>query len=200
MCIRDRQKPAIRIDVDPAKLANMGMTLEDVRGTLTNATVNAPKGSLDGPARSLTVQANDQITEPGPYGNLIIAYRNGAPVRVRDIGTATRGPQNNEQLSWQLSLIHISSTRPFFMPLALSCEGPIRQALRWFTSCPIRDLSQPFGPPPGRAAPGGQRHCNWHSICQNMETASMRHNVVRAAVLAIGSLLLLGEMCIRDRS
>ena len=96
-----QQKPAIRIDVDPAKLANMGMTLEDVRGTLTNATVNAPKGSLDGPARSLTVQANDQITEPGPYGDLIIAYRNGAPVRVKDIGTATRGPQNNEQLSWQ---------------------------------------------------------------------------------------------------
>jgi hydrophobe/amphiphile efflux-1 (HAE1) family protein len=96
-----QQKPAIRIDVDPAKLANMGMTLEDVRNTLTNATVNAPKGSLDGPARSLTVQANDQITEPGPYGNLIIAYRNGAPVRVKDIGTATRGPQNDEQISWQ---------------------------------------------------------------------------------------------------
>jgi hydrophobe/amphiphile efflux-1 (HAE1) family protein len=96
-----QQKPAIRIDVDPAKLANMGMTLEDVRNTLTNATVNAPKGSIDGPARSLTVQANDQITEPAPYGNLIIAYRNGAPVRVKDIGTATRGPQNDEQLSWQ---------------------------------------------------------------------------------------------------
>jgi multidrug efflux pump subunit AcrB len=99
--IGGQQKPAIRIDVDPAKLANMGMTLEDVRNTLTNATVNAPKGSLDGPTRSLTVQANDQMTEPGPYGNLIIAYRNGAPVRVRDIGTAARGPQNNEQLSWQ---------------------------------------------------------------------------------------------------
>jgi hydrophobe/amphiphile efflux-1 (HAE1) family protein len=99
--IGGQQKPAIRIDVDPAKLANMGMTLEDVRNTLTNATVNAPKGSLDGPTRSLTVQANDQITEPGPYGNLIIAYRNGAPVRVRDIGTAHRGPQNDEQISWQ---------------------------------------------------------------------------------------------------
>ncbi len=96
-----QQKPAIRIDVDPAKLASMGMTLEDVRNTLTNATVNGPKGSLDGPQQSLTVQDNDQLTEPGPYGNLIIAYRNGAPVRVRDIGTATRGPQNREQLSWQ---------------------------------------------------------------------------------------------------
>jgi hydrophobe/amphiphile efflux-1 (HAE1) family protein len=99
--IGGQQKPAIRINVDPAKLAAMGMTLEDVRNTLTNATVNAPKGSLDGPQRSLTVQANDQITEPDPYGDLIIAYRNGAPVRVRDIGTATRGPQNDELISWQ---------------------------------------------------------------------------------------------------
>ena len=96
-----QQKPAIRIDVDPGKLANMGMTLEDVRGTLVNATVNGPKGSLDGPRQSLTVQDNDQLTEPAPYGNLILAYRNGAPIRVRDIGTATRGPQNRELLSWQ---------------------------------------------------------------------------------------------------
>jgi hydrophobe/amphiphile efflux-1 (HAE1) family protein len=96
-----QQKPAIRIDVDPAKLASMGMTLEDVRSTLTLATVNSPKGSLDGPHQSLTIQDNDQITEAGPYNDLILAYRNGAPVRVRDIGTARRGPQNDELLSWQ---------------------------------------------------------------------------------------------------
>jgi HAE1 family hydrophobic/amphiphilic exporter-1/multidrug efflux pump len=96
-----QQKPAILIDVDPALLAGMGMTLEDVRNTLTNATVNRPKGSLDGPLHSLTVQANDQMTEPAPYNNLILAYRNGAPVRVSDIGTATRGPQNRELVSWQ---------------------------------------------------------------------------------------------------
>jgi HAE1 family hydrophobic/amphiphilic exporter-1 len=76
-----QQKPAIRVDVDPAKLAGMGMTLEDVRTTLTNATVNSPKGSLDGAHRSLTIQDNDQLTEPAPYGDLILAYRNGAPVR-----------------------------------------------------------------------------------------------------------------------
>jgi hydrophobe/amphiphile efflux-1 (HAE1) family protein len=99
--IGGQQKPAIRIDVDPGKLAAMGMTMEDVRQTLTIATVNSPKGSMDGPQRSLTVQANDQITTPDPYGNLIIAYRNGAPVRVKDIGTATRGPQNRELISWQ---------------------------------------------------------------------------------------------------
>jgi hydrophobe/amphiphile efflux-1 (HAE1) family protein len=96
-----QQKPSIRIDVDPVRLAAMGMTMEDVRNTLTNATVNSPKGSLDGPTRSLTVQADDQLTTPGPYGDLVIAWRNGAPVRVRDIGTATRGPQNRERLAWQ---------------------------------------------------------------------------------------------------
>ena len=96
-----QQKPAIRVDVDPAKLAGMGMTLEDVRTTLTNATVNSPKGSLDGAHQSLTIQDNDQLTEPAPYGDLVLAYRNGAPVRVRDIGTARRGPQNDELISWQ---------------------------------------------------------------------------------------------------
>jgi hydrophobe/amphiphile efflux-1 (HAE1) family protein len=101
VAIGGQQKPAIRIDVDPAKLAAMGMTLEDVRNTLTQATVNSPKGSIDGPHQSLTLQDNDQLTEPDPYGNLIIAWRNGAPVRVKDIGTATRGPQNRELISWQ---------------------------------------------------------------------------------------------------
>ena len=101
MVIAGQQKPAIRIDVDPAKLANMGLTLEDVRQMLVRATVNSPKGSLDGPARSFTVQANDQLTEPDAYAPLIVAYRNGAPVRLRDIGTATRGPQNREQIAWQ---------------------------------------------------------------------------------------------------
>ena len=99
--IAGQQKPAIRIDIDPAKLAYMGLTLEDVRQLLVHATVNSPKGSLDGPARALTVQADDQITEPDAYGPLILAYRNGAPVRVRDIGTASRGPQNREQIAWQ---------------------------------------------------------------------------------------------------
>jgi hydrophobe/amphiphile efflux-1 (HAE1) family protein len=101
VAIGGQQKPAIRIDVDPAKLAAMGMTIEDVRNTLTQATVNSPKGSIDGPHQSLTVQANDQLTEPDPYGNLILAWRNGAPVRVRDIGSATRGPQNRELVAWQ---------------------------------------------------------------------------------------------------
>jgi hydrophobe/amphiphile efflux-1 (HAE1) family protein len=95
-----QQKPAIRVQLDPARLAAMGMTLEDVRTVLSNATVNSPKGSIDGPKQSFTILDNDQLTTPEPYNNLIVAYKNGAPVRIRDIGTAVRGAQNREQAGW----------------------------------------------------------------------------------------------------
>jgi hydrophobe/amphiphile efflux-1 (HAE1) family protein len=96
-----QQKPAIRVQIDPAKLASMGLTLEDVRTVLTDATVDEPKGSIDGPNQSYTVLDDDQLTEPAPYNNVIVAYRNGAPIRIRDIGSAVRGPQNNELAAWQ---------------------------------------------------------------------------------------------------
>ena len=99
--IGGQQKPAIRVQIDPARLAAMGMTMEDVRQVLNNATVNSPKGSIDGLRQSFTLLANDQLTTPAPYGNLIVAYRNGAPVRIRDIGTAVRGPQNRELAAWE---------------------------------------------------------------------------------------------------
>jgi HAE1 family hydrophobic/amphiphilic exporter-1 len=82
------QRPAIRIQVDPAKLAARGLTLEEVRDALIKATTNAPKGSLTTVRTSLTIEANDQIIEPKPFEEVIVAYRNGAPVRVRDIGRA----------------------------------------------------------------------------------------------------------------
>ncbi len=91
-----QQTPAIRVQIDPARLASMGLTLEDVRNVLTNVTVDDPKGSIDGPRQSYTIYANDQLTTAEPYNNVIIAYRNGSPVRVRDIGRAIPGPQNRE--------------------------------------------------------------------------------------------------------
>jgi HAE1 family hydrophobic/amphiphilic exporter-1 len=91
-----QQTPAIRVQVDPARLANMGMTLEDVRIVLTNVTVDDPKGSTDGPHQSYTIYANDQLTQAEPYNNIIIGYRNGAPIHIRDIGRAVPGPQNQE--------------------------------------------------------------------------------------------------------
>ena len=96
-----QQKPAIRVQIDPAKLAYMGLTLEDVRNVITNATVNSPKGSIDGPDKSYTVLDDDQLTDPAPYNDIVIAWRNGAPVHIGDIGQAVRGPQNRELAAWQ---------------------------------------------------------------------------------------------------
>ena len=95
-----QQTPAIRVQVDPARLASMGLTLEDVRNVLTNVTVDDPKGSIDGPQQSYTVYANDQLTTAAPYNNVIIGYRNGGPIRIRDIGRAIAGPQNRELAAW----------------------------------------------------------------------------------------------------
>src|SRR3954453_2794550 len=99
--IGGEQKRAVRVQVDPAKLAAMGMTLEDVRGVLVNATVNAPKGTIDTAQKSFTIYNNDQLTKAAEYEDVILAWRNGAPVRVRDIGQAIDGPENQLLAAWQ---------------------------------------------------------------------------------------------------
>ena len=86
--IAGEQKPAIRVQIDPAKLSATGLTLEDVRAGLITATTTAAKGTLNGKIESFTIAANDQIMKPGEYDDVIFAYRNGAPVRVRDVGQA----------------------------------------------------------------------------------------------------------------
>ena len=88
------QKPAVRIQVDPAKLQARGLTLEDVRGTIALATSNAAKGGIHNDNQSFTIAANDQLQRVADYDNAILAYRNGAPIRVRDIGQAVEGPQD----------------------------------------------------------------------------------------------------------
>jgi len=92
--IGGQQRPAIRVQVDPAKLQARQITLEDVRTALTGATSDAAKGTLLGKDQSFTIAANDQLTEAEAYNNVILSYRNGAPVRVRDIGQAVEGPQD----------------------------------------------------------------------------------------------------------
>ncbi len=96
-----QQTPAVRVQVDPARLAGLGLTLEDVRNVLTQSTANQPKGSVDGPKQSYTVYSNDQRTHAEEYNNAIISYRDGGAVRVRDIGKAIDGPQNRELTAWQ---------------------------------------------------------------------------------------------------
>ncbi len=94
------QKPAIRIQVDPAKLAAKGLTLEDIRAVISAATTNAAKGTLYSENRSLTLAANDQLSRAAEYGEVIVAYRNGAAVRVKDVGQAIEGPENLYAGAW----------------------------------------------------------------------------------------------------
>ncbi len=99
--IGGEQKRAIRVQVDPAKLAAMGLTLEDVRPALVNATVSAPKGTIDADRRAFTIYDNDQLTRAAEFNDVILAWRNGAPIRVRDIGRAVDGPENDTLAGWQ---------------------------------------------------------------------------------------------------
>ncbi|HEY1638731.1 MAG TPA: efflux RND transporter permease subunit, partial [Rhizomicrobium sp.] len=95
-----QQKPAVRIQIDPVKLAGLGLSLEDVRTVLTQATTDSPKGSIDGPARTFTIYDNDQLLQAAPWNDVIVTYKNGAPVRVRDIGRAVDGAENTKLAAW----------------------------------------------------------------------------------------------------
>ncbi|MDE1145837.1 MAG: efflux RND transporter permease subunit [Azospirillaceae bacterium] len=99
--IGGQQKPAVRVQVDPAKIAALGIQMEDVATVITNATVNAPKGSINGPAHNFVIYTNDQLLKAEPWNDVIVAYKNGAPVRIRDIGVAVDGPENNQLIAWQ---------------------------------------------------------------------------------------------------
>lgn len=95
-----QQKPAIRVQVDPAKLASLGLSLEDLRSVLSIATVDHPKGTIDGATRTFTIYDNDQELGPEAWNDLVVTYNNGAPVRVRDIGRAIDGPENVKTAAW----------------------------------------------------------------------------------------------------
>jgi len=96
-----QQKPAVRVQVDPAKLAALGIQLEDVANVITAATVDAPKGSVNGPEHSFAIYDNDQLLNAAPWNDIIVAYKNGAPVRIRDIGVAVDGAENALIAAWQ---------------------------------------------------------------------------------------------------
>ncbi|WP_210286848.1 efflux RND transporter permease subunit [Ancylobacter tetraedralis] len=98
--IGGEQKPAIRVQLDPARLAASGLTFEDVRTTLAASTAEAAKGSINGTVRSFTIAANDQILKAADYDDVILAYRNGAPIKVRDVGHAVEGAENVNVAAW----------------------------------------------------------------------------------------------------
>jgi HAE1 family hydrophobic/amphiphilic exporter-1 len=94
------QKPAVRIQADPTRLAALGMSLEDVRSVISTISVNQPKGTIDGPTQSFTVYTNDQLLAAKPWNDVVLAYRDGAPIRVRDIGVAVDAPEDDKVHAW----------------------------------------------------------------------------------------------------
>src|SRR3984893_16154983 len=95
-----QQKPAVRVQVDPSVAAAMGLSLEDIRAAIGSATVNAPKGTLDGQRQSLTLDTTDQIFDASAFNSVIVAYRNGAPVRISDLGKAVNGVEDVREAAW----------------------------------------------------------------------------------------------------
>jgi len=98
--IEGNQKPAVRVQVNPAAIASLGLSLEDVRSSLAQSSVNAPKGSFDGKRQSYAIDANDQLFSASEYRDVIIAYKNGSPIRIRDFGDAVDNVENVRLASW----------------------------------------------------------------------------------------------------
>jgi multidrug efflux pump len=94
------ERPAVRIQINPAALAANGLNIDDLRTTLGNANVNTPKGGFDGPTQATTINANDQIQSATDYADIVIAYRNGGPVRLRDVATVVQGAENTKLGGW----------------------------------------------------------------------------------------------------
>ncbi|MDR6672070.1 efflux RND transporter permease subunit [Xanthomonas sp. 1678] len=93
-------RPAVRIQVNPAQLSNMGLTMEALRSALTETNVNAPKGSLNGKTQSYSIGTNDQLSSAADYRDTIISYTNGAPVRLSDVAQVVDGVENDQLAAW----------------------------------------------------------------------------------------------------
>jgi hydrophobe/amphiphile efflux-1 (HAE1) family protein len=100
VAVGGQQKPAVRIQIDPDKIAALGLSLDEVRTTMLAATVDAPKGSIDGDKRSFTIYNNDQLTNAAQWNDVIVLYRDGSPVRIRDIGQAVDAAENSRLAGW----------------------------------------------------------------------------------------------------
>jgi len=98
--IAGQQKPAVRIRIDPRKIAALGLQIDNVRAQIVASTVNAPKGAINGPQQNLTVYANDQILDVSPWNQLVVGYHNGAAIRVKDLGGAIQDVENDQIGAW----------------------------------------------------------------------------------------------------
>lgn len=111
--IQGNQKPAVRVQVNPAALSAQGLSLEDVRTAIAQANVNAPKGSFDGKQQAFTLGSNDQILQAEDFKPIILAYRNGGPVRLQDVANVYDGVENDRLAAW------VATPRKSYQPAVL---------------------------------------------------------------------------------
>jgi multidrug efflux pump len=98
--ISSGQRPAIRVQFNSTALAKYGLNIDDLRTTIASANANAPKGGFDGPSQASTISANDQIESPAVLRDIVIAYRNGSPIRLSEVARIDYGPENSKTASW----------------------------------------------------------------------------------------------------
>lgn len=94
------QRPAVRVQVNPVALAANGLSVAQIRTAIGAANVNTPKGSFDGPTRAIMLDANDQMRSVDEYRDLVLAYNNGAPLRLKDVATVDDGAENRHLAAW----------------------------------------------------------------------------------------------------
>jgi multidrug efflux pump len=94
------QKPAVRIQANPTALASYGINLEDLRSAIAGNSLNSAKGSFDGPSQDYTINANDQLNSSADYQQVVVAYRNGAPVMLNQVARVVDGVENNKLAAW----------------------------------------------------------------------------------------------------
>ena len=121
------QRPAVRIQADTRALASYGLALDSLRTAISAANANGAKGSIDGPTRAYSINANDQLLAAADYKNLVIAYRNGAAVRVADVAQVVDSAENIKLGAWSSSDCPQVASRP--PPEGDNCLGAARRQL-----------------------------------------------------------------------
>ncbi|MBV8619353.1 MAG: efflux RND transporter permease subunit [Curvibacter sp.] len=101
--VNGQQKPSVRLQVDPEKLRTLGLSLEDIRGVVATMTVKQATGTIDGEKQAFNVYTNDQLLKADAWSDMVLAWRNGAPIRVRDVGVAVDGPENAKLAAWAIA-------------------------------------------------------------------------------------------------
>jgi multidrug efflux pump len=145
--INGGQRPAVRVRANIQALAAYGLNIDDLRTTIANANSNAPKGNFDGAARAYTINANDQLQTRDDYKNIVVAYRNGAPVYLSDVADVIDSAENVKLASWMnlpASPAECAAEAPMSSLVDRIGNSATIQAACLLPSCAVRPMDQRF--------------------------------------------------------